>query len=275
VKISTLNKTFLVTISILQLSCSGNIFSELGSKSSDDALFFDAKAAVDSQQYQSAIDIITLKMSVGAQAQTNVKEVLASGYAGKCGLNFINFVNSLATTVSGSAMILVSKPFVGVVVDPASCLKALQTLDTIGTTAQRTATDNAFASIIGMSMMGSAIRAYTDLVPTNGDGIQDAVNISCGLTNTQIDYVVLGFGYMSQNFSYLTAAQLGSTSQTTLNTVIATCTGLAGAACTILDPALITNPVRDTLKDLMNTSDFGIGTVASGGNPITIQGACP
>ncbi len=259
----------------LQLSCSQNVFSELGSKSSDEALLFDAKSAVNAQDYQTAIDIITLKMSAFSQNKADAKEVLASGYAGKCGLNFINFVNALSTATSGSAFKLVSVPFVGVVVDPASCLTALNTLESIGPTGMRTTAENAFASIIGMSLMGSAVRFYTDINPALGDGNQDAINISCGLTNAQVDKIVLGFGFMSQNFSYLSTAQLGSSSQTSLNTVIATCSSVAGSACTITNPTLITPQIRNTIKDLMNTSDYGIGTVATGGNALLIPGACP
>lgn len=268
-------KRFFLIFVLTTLGCSQNFFNDVSSKSGDDALLFDAKTAVNNQDYQTAIDIIKTKMSLSGQTRADAKEVLASGYAGKCGLNFVTFVNGLSTAVSGSAFILLSTPFVGVVVDPASCLTALNTLESIGTTSARTNDENAFAAIIGMSLMGSAVRLYTDIIPTNGDSTQDAPNISCGLTDPQVDYVVLGFGFMSQNFNYLSTSQLGSSSQTTLNGVINICTNVAGSACTITNPASITPQIRDTIRDLLNTTDYGVGTVVTNGNPIAIAGACP
>ena len=265
----------LAALAMSQLSCTQNIFSELSSKNSDDALIFDAKTAVNKQDYQTAIDIITMKLSAFGQTKTEAKEILASGYAGRCGLNFINFVNALSTATSGSAFKLVSTPFVARIVDPVSCYTALTVLESIGPTASRTSSENAFASVVGMSLMGSAVRLYSDNTPVNGDGVQDANNISCTLTNAQVDNIVLGFGFMSKNFSYLTTSQLGSSSQTTLNSVIATCTSVAGSNCTITDPALITTNIRDTIKDLMNTVEYGVGTYATGGNALLIPGACP
>lgn len=268
-------KIILVLLSMLQLSCSNNIFSEAASKNSEDALLIDAQTAVNAQQYQTAIDIVTLQLSQQTQAKASTKEILASAYAGKCGLNFINFVNALSTATSGSAFVLVSVPFIGQVVDPPSCLLSLNVIESIGTTAQRTSTENAFASVVGMSLMGAAVRLYTDNSPIDGNGTQDSNNISCTLTNTQIDYVVLGFGFMSKNFSYLGSAQLGSSSQTTLDTIITTCTSIAGNNCTITDPAAITQSTRDTIMDLMNTVEYGVGTYATGGNPLLIPGSCP
>ena len=151
-------KFILAALATLQLSCTQNIFSELSSKNSDDALLVDAKAAVNKQDYQTAIDIITMKMSAFGQTKTEAKEILASGYAGRCGLNFINFVNALSSATSGSAFKLVSTPFVGLIIDPPSCYTALTVLESIGPTTSRTASENAFASVVGMSLMGTAVR---------------------------------------------------------------------------------------------------------------------
>lgn len=268
-------KNLVAVISLLGFlfGCSNNIFSELGSKNSDDALLFDAQAAVNAQLYDDAISIITQRVSASGQQTTRAREILASGYAGKCGLNFLEYTTGLAAAVSGSTFVLVSAPFVGVSVSPASCLTALQTLDLIGPSAQRTVNQNAFASIVGMVLMGSATRAYTDLVPANGDGTQDSADISCSLTDAQMDNVILGYAYMSQNFNAL-SGQIGTTSSTTISDSIATCTVLAGASCSNTDPAQITAQMRDTMRDLMNTVDYGVGT-QDGSDPLLIPAACP
>lgn len=255
------------------LSCTQNILSEFGAKNSDDALLFDAQIAVNAQLYDNAISIITQRVSASAQQTTRAREILASGYAGKCGLNFLDYVSRLSAAVSGSTFVLVSSPFVAVAVSPDSCLTALQTLDLIGTNAQRTINQNAFAAIVGMVLMGSATRLYTDDAPVNGDGIQDVADASCALTDAQMDKIILGYGYMSQNFSAV-SAQVGTSSSTAISDSIATCNALAGSSCSNTDPLLITTQMRDTMRDLMNTVQYGVGT-RDGSTPLLISAACP
>lgn len=250
-----------------------NVLSELGAKKSDDALIFDAKRAVNEMRYDDAVLILTQELSAGGQTKAEAREVLASAYAGKCGLNFLNYTNSLSTATSGSAFVLMSSPFIGVSVAPNFCLTALQTLDLIGTNAQRTQDQNAFAAVLGMVLLGSATRQYTDSTPATGDGAQDALNISCTLTDAQVDNVVLGYAYMSQNYSSV-SGQIGSTSSTTISDSINICNSVAGSSCSNTDPTAITPLVRDTMRDLMNTADYGVGT-ADGSSTILIPAACP
>ncbi len=269
-------KIFILSlISLLQLSCSQNLFSDLGSKSTDEALFVEAQSAVNKQEYQFAIDIITLKMSSSFQLKTPSRQLLAGAYAGKCGLNFLSYVDSISHATSTSAFVLVSIPFVQRVSVPDSCLDALKVMEAIGPSTSRTVTQNAFAAIVGMSLMGTATRVYTDALPVNGDGTQDAVGISCTLTDAQINNVVLGFGFMVQNFPYLSTDQLGSSS-TPLTDVINKCAALSGgASCNITNVADITTPIRDAFRRLMNTVEYGVGTVVTNGNPVAIATACP
>lgn len=251
--------------------CSNNVFSEFGAKNSDDALLYDAQSALNAQLYDQAIDIITIKLSATGQQSVKSREILASAHAGKCGLNFIDYMERLSNATTGSTFVLVSAPFVGVPVAPASCLSALQTLDLIGNNAQRTPTQNAFAAILGMVLMGSATRLYTDGNPVNGDGAQDAANISCTLSDVQMNNVILGYAYMAINFTAV-AAQIGGSSSTTISDSIAVCSSL-GTSCAVTDPALISNQLRDVMRRLMNTSNYGIGA-ADGSSPLAIAAAC-
>jgi hypothetical protein len=256
------------------MSCvQNNLFSEMASKDSDDALLFDAQKAVNEQRYIDAIATVQL-MSASGQKRTAAREVLASGYAGKCGLNFLDYTGRLASANSGSAFRIMSDPFLGVAVSPADCLASLQTLDLIGAKAQRTVNQNAFAAVVGMVLLGTATRIYTDNNPVGGDGVQDSVDVSCGLTNAQIDDVVLGYAYLATNFDALSTSQIGSSSSTAISNIINICTAIAGSACTNTDPALISDPIRDTMKDLLNTVDYGVGS-ANGANPLLIPVSCP
>ena len=118
-------KIIVLAAILAAFGCSKNLLTDLGSRSSDDALLEDAQKAVNAQQYQSAIDIITTKVSAGGQTKVLAKEILASGYAGACGLNFIDFVTSLSSSTGLSAFKLVSAPFVGRPVNAPFCLQSL------------------------------------------------------------------------------------------------------------------------------------------------------
>lgn len=264
---------FLKMFLIFLLSSCSNVLKDVASNDKDTELLIEAKANINALSYQAAIDTLTLKVSAGSKTKIEFRETLASAYAGKCGLNFATFVNSLSTASAGSAFTLVLKPFVGLVVDPASCVLALNTMELIGTTQTRTTNQNAFTSIVGMSLMGTQTQVSADKVPVNGDGVADQ-NL-CALSDAVIDNIIIGFGFMSKNFSALSTAQLGSSSQTSINDSITQCTAVAGATCQITNPADITAPVRDTMRDLLNTIEYGLGNVVTAGNPVAIAAACP
>lgn len=266
------NIVFIMSLVFLISSCTNNILSEFGSRNSDEALLFDAQTAINAQQYDEAVNIITQRVSASGQVTTKAREILASAYAGQCGLNFVEYTTGLSEATSGSTFVLVSSPFVGIAVSPGSCLSALQTLDLIGANTERTANQNAFAAVVGMVLMGSATRLYTDDNPVHGDGSEDALNASCSLTNAQIDNIILGYAYMAQNFAAL-SGQIGASSSTTVSDSITICNAIAGGACSNTDPAQITDLMRDTMRDLMNTVEYGVGT-ADGSDPLLIPVAC-
>ena len=255
------------------LSNCSNAFKDLASSDKDTELLIQAKANINSFSYASAINILTVQVSAGSQAKIEYRETLASAYAGKCGLNFASFVSSLSTSTSGSAFSLVMKPFVGLDVDPASCLLALNTMQLIGDTPTRNINQNAFTSAVGMSLMGTQTRVSADVNPMNGDGVIDQ-NL-CTLTDAVVDNIILGFGFMSKNFSALSTAQVGTTAQTSINDSIAKCIVVAGTTCQITNAADITPPVRNTMRDLLNTVEYGVGSIVTGGNPVAIVAACP
>ena len=265
--------SFLIFVFAVTAGCSLNILKELADRDADAAVIYDAQKAVNEQRYDDAINLLTVTLSSAGREKIEARETLSSAYAGKCGLNFVNFVDGLANASSGSAFVLVSSAFVGTPVQPNFCLQSLQTLDLIGPTESRTNDQNAFASVVGMVLMGSATRLYTDNNPTNGDGIQDVIGISCGLTNAQIDNVVLGYGYMAKNFSAISLDQIGSSSGNTISDSIDTCTSVAGSSCEITNPADIDDNIRDVMRDLLNTSQYGVGTY-NASDPALIPASC-
>ena len=259
----------------ISLSCSQNLFEDLSSISPDEENYSKAMDALNDESYDQAIIIVNNQITPAGQTFTKVRELLASAYAGKCGLNFLDYTNKLSQQSSGSAMSNLLQPFVQVPVDPASCRLALQTMELIGPTPIRTNNQNIFTSITGMVLVGTALRGYADLSPVLGDGTAD-INLCTGFTDPQIDDIIIGFGFFNKNFSAVTSNMIGSYSSFVLGDVVALCNNTVGAAaCSVTDPASITAPMRDSFRDLVNTQEYGIGAFVTGGDPSLVPNSCP
>lgn len=269
-------KLFFTFIAFMFSSCQPNMLTGLSSRTTDEYLVEEARKANNELRYDSAIDILTNQISSDAKARISNKELLASAYAGKCGLNFLAYTTSLSeSTSSTTAFGMMMQPFVGAEADPSSCRLSLSTMDSIGATAQRTSNENAFTAVTGMVLMGAGLRTSADIAPTVlGDGDKD-VDVCSVVTDAQIDDIIIGFGYFAQNFSYLSADLVGGNTLTTLNNIVTACNSIPGSNCTGTDPASITPQTRDAIRDMLETQQYGIGDFDTGGQDINIPAACP
>lgn len=275
-----MKKYFYILITVFNFSaCGPNALSGLGSQTSDEYYMEEATKANNAQSYDLAIDILTNKLSPGGQSTSQAKELLAGAYAGKCGFNFINYTTALAAVSGATTAFQTSMmPFVGVQTTPSYCLSALQTMDSLGAPGQRTANQNAFTSITGLVMMGASLRAYADASPVNGDGVMDGANYICSaanVSNDHMDDIIVGFGYFSTNFAYVSAALVGSSSFNSLNDIVTMCNSVSGVTCSVTDKANIASATRDTIRDFINTKEYGIGSYVSGGTVSGVVNACP
>ncbi|MBC7457967.1 MAG: hypothetical protein H7235_06790 [Bdellovibrionaceae bacterium] len=259
----------------LPLACSQNLLQDTSSLSPDENYYGKAMDALNDESYDAAIAIVNTQITPTGQTVPKVRELLASAYAGKCGLNFLNYIKKLTEQTSGSAMSNLMMPFVQVAVDPASCRVALQTMELIGPTASRNNNQNIFTSVTGMVLIGTALRGYADLSPALGDGVVD-INLCTGFTDAQVDNIIIGFGFFNKNFSAITSAMIGSHSSFALGDVVTMCNNTAGSgACQITNPADITPIMRSTFRDLVNTKEYGIGAYTTGGDPTKVPMSCP
>lgn len=270
---------FLTILSFFVNSCGPNALSGLSSQTSDDYYLEEAKKANNGQNYDYALDILLNKLSTSAQAQVATKELLASAYAGKCGFNFVDYVTSFADNTADAVFDVVMQPFVQVEAAPQYCLLALQTIDTLGTPAQRTANQNTFSAITGLVLMGISLRAYADKDGTNnnGNGSMDSNNMICQVgqvTDDQMDDIIVGYGYFVTNVAYVSADLLGDTSMDGLTDSIAVCESIPGAVCTVTNKDDVTSQTRDVIRRLLNTSTYGIGD-EPGDDALQIAAACP
>jgi len=260
---------------LLPLACSQNFLQDMSSISPDEDSYSMAMDALNDENYDLAISIVNNQITPIGQTAPKVRELLASAYAGKCGLNFLDYTKKLTEQNSGSSMSTLMMPFVQKAVDPASCRTALETMELIGPTEARTANQNIFTSITGMVLIGAALRGYADIAPPLGDGAPD-INLCTDFTNAQVDDIIIGFGFFNKNFSSVSSTMIGSYSNFVLGSVSTMCSDAAGAAaCNITNPADITLPMRDIFRDLVNTREYGIGAYVTGGDASTVPSSCP
>jgi hypothetical protein len=268
-------KKYIFIFLFFPLACSQNLLQDMSSSDPDEDYYSDGMVALNDESYDDVISIVNSKISVVGQAKPKVRELLASAYAGKCGLNFLDYTSKLSENTTGSAMSNLMQPFVQVAVDPVSCRMALSTMELIGPTEFRTNNQNVFTSILGMVQIGTALREYADTTPVLGDSNTD-INLCSGFTDAQVDDIIIGFGFFSKNFSAVTSSVIGSYSNDSLGDVVSMCSDAAGAAaCQITNPADITPAMRESFRDLVNTQDYGIGAYVTGGDPLTVPGSCP
>lgn len=267
----------IIILAIFVTSCNQNLLSDVSSKSSDEYLYEEAAKSNNTQNYDSTINIITAKMSASYQNLAKSKELLASAYAGKCGFNFLNFVDSLSKATSTAPFMLMMKPFVSVSIDASYCKLAISTMEKIGSTVVRTSSQNMFVAILGLALMGTSLRQYADKTPTLGNGIID-VNLCTTVTSSQIEDVIVGFGHFSLNLSFVSASLIGSGSLSSLTGLNLVCSTQAGVSCAVTDLSSLSSANRTLLvsffRSLLNTSQYGVGSYDIGGDDSNIVKAC-
>lgn len=254
-------KTKLMTgwILILMFALSGctNIFKSGSKKDSDEAIFEEIQKSVDASDWDTALTQFS-SLSVAYKSRTDVIEAWAGVYAGKCGLNFLTYVDSLrnASLVGTTLFKYIMDGFTTTTVSPAHCDLAQAKMEEISALAAgRTADENLFMAVLGMVKMGTYLRSLAD---ANQDGVTDPAFNSCStasLSDANLNSIITGMGLVSDNIVSLAA--MGVTGS--LSTVTAQC----GASCGIVDPAAVTALDRAVFRDLLKTGS-GNPTIPAG-----------
>lgn len=273
-----------------------NVFEDLASKDSDEALYIDAQKDIDALKWDDAIDILENQLSAGFKVRRDVLNTRAGAYAGKCGLKFTTLVNGLKNASGGSANIFpyIMNLFTGVTVTPGACDSAISIMQQIGDVNARTADENLFLSILGLTRVATTLAAKLDSV--NHDGVMDAGSNVCDewiagvpqnpwtnaeaplnsylpplaapahfLAKSDIQKIVAGVGLITENIQALTSL-LGSGNSVidAVNNITATCASV-GITCDSTDPALVVDPkVIYGLRVILDSSAQGFGSCTIG-----------
>ncbi len=250
--------TFWMVISFLSTVGCTNIFKNGAKKDSDEAIFEDIQKSVDASDWDTALTQFN-SLSASFKTRKQVIEAWAGAYAGKCGLNFLNYVDALTNaSLAGTTFFkYIMAGFASTAVLPAYCDLAQTKMEEISALAsERSADENFFMAILGLVKIGTYLRSVADIDPADG-ATDDAFN-SCStdsLSDANLNSIITGMGLVTANISALAALGI-SGGLTALN---AEC----GGSCGITDPASVTALNRDIFRDILKTGS-GNPTLASG-----------
>lgn len=237
------------------LSCGGNLFQAMSSKTSHDAIVEEVKKLTNEQRYSEAIELIEDNPTMVTTRED--KLLFAAAYAGSCGLTFGGIFESLSSA-SGSPMEFAKDAFTAIPVTPEHCYEAQLWIQDIGTSENRSTNENIALFLVGLAKVGTYLRNRAD---ADMDGVLDATYDSCDdadLPRDEVKQVISGFGLMIENIAALGTNIAGGFS-TSVTGIGAACTGL-GLSCTTTDPTGITDADADEFRDaIKSSSSTGIG----------------
>lgn len=255
-------KTSILFFSFVLLSCSGNSLSSFANKETDEAYFEDAQKLLNDGKYTLALEALA-KLSAAYNERTDVRETLAGAYAGQCGMEFLSLVASI-TNSSGTPLSFFMRLFQRTEsARPLSCNSAQTTMELFGNSTARTSDQNLFMFFLGISKIGLLLRSAADSNPN--DGSMDSTFSSCAnrsnLNDADVDVLITGFGLVFDNLAAVGASIAGSGAISALSTFQTTCQTITGIAnCAITSSSQINATTRTFFRELIMTSDFGIGS---------------
>ncbi len=271
-----MKKTFVSLVSLILItsagvvlsSCGGNFFQLTAKKDTSEAIYQDARSALNNLDYDTAISKITelqtkdstfyLRCEKVDGIKVCPREDLAGAYASKCGLNFVNFVSSL-TSSSGSPFLFFMQKFKSIAVSPSNCYEAQKVIESFSASSTgRTSEQNLFMAILGMAKMGTYLREVADV---DQDGSTDATFDSCNsakISDNSLRHVISGMGLVIDNLTAVTAVLSGNSSALTdLDTIKTACNAASPGACSITDPNSASYN-STVVRNLLKSSDKGI-----------------
>lgn len=172
----------LLVLAALSLSGCPNAFQEAAQRTTDPAVYFAAQRDLDSRDFSSAITKL-LSLSAGYKARRDVVTTIASAYAGRCGLDFLNLIQSIEDNPSSRLFPLLMSNFSNAsatsVADCAEAERWLRTLAPTNVFTNLTSDENVMLAMLSLAKIGATLGAYADL---DHNGVVDATFDTCDTT---------------------------------------------------------------------------------------------
>ena len=196
----------------------------------------------------------------GYVARRDVAVVFASAYSGRCGLDFVNFVESLSGMGGNIFLFLMGSYPSSTDQKISDCLQAETLLNAIGAAPARNAEENVLMGFSSLTKTGTVLARYAD---ADDDGVTDASFDHCDLTDFP-DTAVREIGTGLANAILSIDAVASDLVPGTLSAITSICAQdpNLNVFCTNTDAtAYSVNEVR-FLRALVGSSGQGIGACA-------------
>jgi hypothetical protein len=270
---------------IFLVSCS-NVFSDLSERTTNKAKLFQAKLLLDRSDWDGAIAAIE-SLSTSYQIRRDVRALLASAYAGRCGIDMLTLIDGIS---NGSAprllMQLVETMADATLTAVDDCILAETTLDSIGTAAERTVDENLLMTFVQFGKIGAILNVKADVDDNNqfdvtGDAAFDACDPADMPENdtptdkASLDQLVASIAILVTSLQASGSEIAGDS----LDDLLLACDGASGTfnICTATDSASVTADQRTTMTGIIREAEsVGLGINTTVGPPYNVvSSACP
>lgn len=264
------------------LSSCSNVLSGSADPSANAARYFQAQIYASNGKWTEAIAEIA-KLTSDYSSLREVQVLLASAYAGRCGLNMISLSQTLANTTNRIFPTLFTALPLAKSTAVTDCQAAEDILNSVAAAGARTVSENLLMMFIGLTKIGVII---SNLGDTNLDGVLDAAflpcNVATGLTvmpKLSANRVATAIGNI-----YTSAVAIGNQGSTVVTNlasglaVLCAALQVAGGSanynvCTATAVGSVIQEQRQSARALL-AEDVSIGLSRPGGNISAILPAC-
>lgn len=240
-------------------SCT-NLFEGSAKKDGDPAKLLEARKKMDHYQWTAAIEQI-LSLSAEYLAKREVKALLASAYAGRCGLDFLAIADNLKNPGSSNLFEILVLAFPGATAAQVTdCIAAETTLKTISATAtDRNPDENLLMAFVSFAKLGVIASNNLDI---DGNGLaDDGIDPCTALSDSEAAQLVTGVANAIVSLGVVGGTIGGATRAT----VESACTTLAGIdpdynICALIDTSQVTMAEhRQAIRGIVSETTGGLG----------------
>ncbi len=254
----TLVKRILFFSCVALVSSCTNLFEGSAVKTGDAAILLEARKKMDAYDWTGAIAKIA-SLSAVYQAKREVKALLASAYAGRCGLDFLTIANNLENPGASNLFEILVAAFPGAtaaqVTDCELAETTLKGIDTVAT--NRNADENVLMAFVGFAKMAVIASHHLD---TNADGLANNAVDPCTLSDADAAELVTG---LANALTSLAAATVDIGGDATAS-ITEGCDALNDIdptynICAVTDTASVTTEHRQAIRGVVSETTGGLG----------------